>query len=90
MSILANIHPYYIHLTNNHDIIEVKGTNVGECLESLTEQYPDFKQVLFDENGLFTDEVNIFINYGTIFPEELSKPVKDGDELYIIPTIMGG
>jgi molybdopterin converting factor small subunit len=88
--IKVNIHPYYIHLTNNQDVIEVQGTTVGECLKSLMKQYPDFEQIFFDENGTFTDEVNIFINYGTIFPEELSKPVTNGDELHIIPTIMGG
>ncbi len=90
MSIKVNIHPYLYHLTNNQDIVEVEGTTVGECLKFLVKQYPDIEHIFFNENGKFTDDVNIFINLENIFPEELSKPVKDGDELHIIPTIMGG
>jgi len=90
MSIRVNIHPYLYHLTNNQDVVEVDGTTVGECLEDLIKQFPDIGQVLFDINGKFINYVNIYINMEDAFPDELAKPVKDGDELHILPIIMGG
>jgi MoaD family protein len=90
LSVKVNVHPYLFHLTNNKDVIEVDGTTVYECLKALVKQFPDIGQVFFDENGKFTDEVNIFVNFYNIYPEELSQVLKDGDELHIMPTIMGG
>lgn len=90
MSIRVNIHPYLYHLTNNQEVVEVDGTTVGECLKDLIKQFPDIKQVLFDQNGKFINYVNIYINMEDAFPDELAKSVKDGDELHILPIIMGG
>ena len=90
MSIRVNIHPYLYHLTNNQEVVEVDGTTVGECLKDLIKQFPDIKQVLFDQNGKFINYVNIYINMEDAFPDELAKSIKDGDELHILPIIMGG
>jgi len=90
MSIRVNIHPYLYHLTNNQEVVEVDGITVGECLKDLIKQFPDIKQVLFDQNGKFINYVNIYINMEDAFPNELAKSVKDGDELHILPIIMGG
>jgi molybdopterin converting factor small subunit len=34
--------------------------------------------------------VEIYVNMESSYPEELAKPVKDGDELYIVIIISGG
>lgn len=90
MSIKVNI-PYFLqHLTNNVEVAEVNGTTVGECLKHLVEQFPLIEERLFDEQGKLPIYFNIYVNGESVYPEELTKPVKDGDELHIAFLIGGG
>jgi molybdopterin synthase sulfur carrier subunit len=90
MSIRVNIHPALYHLTNNQDVVEVNGSTVGQCLNHLVEQFPAIEQALFDGKNKLLNYVDIYVNLESIFPEELAKKVKDGDELHILPMILGG
>ena len=90
MSIKLNIHPVLYHFTNDQDTIEVNGGTVGECLKQLVAQFPESKQGLFDKDGKLLSYVDIYVNGESAYPEELVKPVKDGDELHIVLTIAGG
>ncbi len=90
MSIKINIHPNLSHLTNNQQVVEVKGNTVGECLEHLVAQFPSIKDGLFGKKGKLLDYVDIYVNLESTYPEELAKPVKDGDELHIRLRIAGG
>ena len=74
--------------TNNQRTVEVGGSTVGECLNHLVEQFP--KLTLFDEDGELLVYIAIAVNGELTYPERLDKPVRDGDELSIIPTIDGG
>jgi molybdopterin converting factor small subunit len=69
---------------------EVDGKTVGECLDQLIIKRPDMKRWLFDESGNLKEYVDIFINKQNAFPSPLAKPVKDGDELFIMSLIGGG
>jgi len=90
MTIKANIHPVLQHYTDDRDVVEVKGTNVGECLNDLVRQYPGIERGLFNKQGRLLNYVDIYVNLQSAFPEELTKPVKDGDELQIVMMIAGG
>ena len=90
MSVKVNIHPNLQHLTNSVEVAEVNGSTVGQCLDHLIKQFPSVKDELLDKNGKLRNYVDIFINLESSFPEELTKPVKDGDELSIILIIGGG
>ena len=90
MSISVNIHPYLYHLTNNQDVVEVDGTTVGECLEDLIKQFPDIERALFNKYGKLLNYVDIYVNLRSSYPEELAKPVNDGDEIQIVLMIAGG
>jgi hypothetical protein len=48
------------------------------------------KTRLFDKKGKFLNYVDIYVNLESSYPEELTKPVKDGDELSITIIIGGG
>ena len=90
MSIKIDI-PYFLqYLTNDTEAAEVNGSTVGECLEHLVKQFPSIKQLLFDKNGKLEMFGDIYVNGGSIYPEGLEKPVKDGDELYIAILVGGG
>jgi len=72
------------------DVIEVRGSTVGECLNHLVKQFPSIKKQLFCKDGALFENVIISVNGESAFPEQLAKPVKDGDELNIVFMISGG
>jgi molybdopterin converting factor small subunit len=45
--------------------------------------------MLFDKSGNLLNYVDIYVNGESSYPEELAKPVKDGDEIHITLIIAG-
>jgi len=78
-------------LTGEAEVVTVDGSTVGEILVNLDKTYPGLGERLCDEQGVVRRFVNIFLNDEDIrFLEEQKTPVKDGDELSIVPAIAGG
>ena len=78
-------------LTGEQDIIKAKGRTVGEVIQWLTETYPGLKERLRDEQGAVRRFINIYVNDEDIrFVRNLETPVKEGDQISIIPAIAGG
>ncbi len=76
--------------SENLAIVEVQANTVGEALASLCKLHPAMEQRLFD-NGQLRRFVNIFINDEDIrYLDNLATPVKDGDDVAIIPAVAGG
>ena len=90
MSVTINLHPNLLQFTNDQTVIEVKGNTVGQCLDDLVRQFPRIRQGLFGKDGKLLNYVDIYVNQESSYPEELAKPVKDGDELHITLIIAGG
>ena len=90
MSIRVNIHPSLQYLTNDLAVVEVNGNAVGQCLDDLVEQFPSLQRQLFDDKGELLNYVEIYVNMESTFPLELTRQVKDGDEVSIILMIAGG
>jgi molybdopterin converting factor small subunit len=90
MSIKIVIPSYLQSFTNYVAVVEVNGSTIGGCLDNLTKQSPDIKKVLFAKNGELLDYVSIYVQGKDAYPEELAKPVKDGDEIHVIYIIAGG
>ena len=72
------------------DVVEVRGGTVGECLNHVVAQYPHMKHQLFTKAGTLFDNVLISVNGVSAYPEQLAKPVTDGDELRVVFLISGG
>ena len=90
MSIEIKITPAFSRFTKNQRSAEVTGSTVGECLDHLVAQFPGLKQVLFDKRGKLHRYLDVYVNGVSAYPEELAKPVKDGDKLHIVMVIAGG
>jgi molybdopterin synthase sulfur carrier subunit len=90
MGLKVNIHRSLRHLTNGQAKVEVTGSTVGQCLDDLVQQFPGINPKLFDKKGRLLNYVDIYVNQESSYPEELSKPVKEGDELSITLIIGGG
>jgi molybdopterin converting factor small subunit len=80
----------FLQFTNNVEVSYVTGNNVSECVDDLVRQYPALKEVLFDKEGKPYRYFEIYINKESAYPDELQKPVKDGDQLHISMILHGG
>ncbi len=60
------------------------------CLQALIDHYPDMRRWIYDKDGNLWDRLQLFINDGMIHRHELSHPLSEGDELYILLNIGGG
>ncbi len=90
MSIKIDIPSYLQPFTNDMEVIEVNGSTVGECLNYLVKQFPSIEKMLFTKTGKLLGYVGIYVNGEDAYPEELAKPIKDGDGLHILYIIGGG
>ncbi|MCY2943520.1 MAG: MoaD/ThiS family protein [Planctomycetota bacterium] len=71
-------------------VVEVAASTVGESLAKLIEIHPAMGGKLFD-NGNLRRFVNIYVNDEDIrYLENLATPIKEGDEIAIIPAVAGG
>ena len=78
-------------LTNDLEVVSAAGANVGEVLDNLDKAFPGLRERICDDEGNVRRFVNIFVNDEDIrFLEERATPVKDTDELSIVPAIAGG
>src|ERR1700744_128549 len=78
-------------LTNNEELVEVGANTVGEAIVELQTRYPGIQERLVDEKGEVRRFVNVYVNEEDIrFLNNRATPLKDGDEISIIPAIAGG
>ncbi|MDO8462003.1 MAG: MoaD/ThiS family protein [Deltaproteobacteria bacterium] len=78
-------------LTGNQGEIDAKGVTVNEVLADLEKQFPGIKGRLYDEKGALRRFINFYVNNEDIrFLKGETTPIKEGDELSIVPAIAGG
>ena len=78
-------------LTNNEELVEVKARTIGEAIAELQSRFPGIQERLIDEKGDVRRFVNVYVNEEDIrFLKNKETPLKDGDEISIIPAIAGG
>jgi molybdopterin synthase sulfur carrier subunit len=78
-------------LTNNEEVVEVDAGTIGAAISELQTRYPGIKERLMDESGQVRRFVNVYVNEEDIrFLKNQDTPLKDGDEISIIPAIAGG
>ena len=78
-------------LTNNEEVVEVSATTIGSAITELQTRFPGIQERLVDENGAVRRFVNVYVNEEDIrFLQNQQTPLKDGDEVSIIPAIAGG
>lgn len=78
-------------LTNNEEEVTASGATLGAVLEELNATYPGLGERILDEQGAIRRFVNIFVNDEDVrFLQEKETPVKETDEVSIVPAIAGG
>lgn len=90
MSITIEIPSYLQTFVNNLETLQVEGDTIGTCLHQLVTQLPPIEEKLFTRDQKLHPYVGIYINREDAYPDELTKPVKDGDQILILYVIGGG
>ncbi len=90
MAVKVHIHTTHRQYTNGLEVVEVKGNTVGDCLNHLVQQFPGMEKALFAKKDKLHNIVEIYVNHATAYPNELVKPVKDGDEIHLVVMLAGG
>jgi len=71
--------------------IQVQAENVSEALNHTVEQYPALKKHLFSKEDQLRPFVNLFLGEENVKElQGLDTPLKENDQLMIIPSIAGG
>ena len=82
MSIKVHIHKTHRQYTKGMEAVEVEGDTVN--------QFPVIEKEVFDKKGNLRNIIEIYINLESAYPDELARPVKDGDEIHITYMLAGG
>ena len=78
-------------LTKEQAEVAVSAKNVKELLDVLERQFPGIRGRLCDETGKIRRFVNVYLNEEDIrFLNQEATPLKEGDEISIVPAIAGG
>jgi len=90
MSVRIHIHVTHRQFTNGQEVVTVEGNTVGECLNHLILQFPGMEKAIFARKDKLHNIVEVYLNHASAYPNELVKPVRDGDEIHLIIMLAGG
>jgi sulfur-carrier protein len=78
-------------MTGGKSEVEIAGNTVSEIIDNLGSAHPGIKERVYDDQGEVRRFINIYVNEEDIrFLTGKDTPLKDGDEVSIIPAIAGG
>ena len=71
---------------------ELEASTIKESFEKISEiMGDDFKRKVFESDGSVRSLINIYINgKNAAFDNGLETPLKENDEVYILPAVAGG
>lgn len=71
--------------------VSLDASTIGEVLSGLVAQYPGMSGQLLNDDGTLHRFVNVYVNDDDVrYLSALDTPVKDGDEVSILPAVAGG
>jgi molybdopterin converting factor small subunit len=91
MSITLHLPNVLARLADNQRAIEVNAQTVGEAVGTVAARYPALATRLRDSEGRPYQFVTFYLNDEDIrFNGGFAAPVKDGDEVTVVPAVAGG
>lgn len=91
MSIKVRIPTPLQKLTGGKPEVGAEGKDVRELIGDLERRFPGIGERLCDDKGNLRRFINIYVNEEDVrFLKQDKTPLKDGDEVSIIPAIAGG
>ncbi len=78
-------------LTGNQSTVTADGATLEALVANLESAYPGIRERMVDEAGQLRRFVNIYVNGDDVrFLAGMQTPLKDGDEVSIVPAVAGG
>ena len=91
MPVLVRIPTPLRPVTKGAGEVHAKGANVKELVDDLERQFPGLRERLVENGGEVRRFINLYVNEEDIrFLQGKDTPLKDGDEVSIVPAIAGG
>lgn len=91
MSVTVKLPTQLRAATGGEAQVAVEGTTVAEVLDALFEQFGELRERLTDEDGGLRRFVNVYVDGEDIrFADALATPVRDGQDVQILPAVAGG
>ncbi|HTD66118.1 MAG TPA: MoaD family protein [Candidatus Limnocylindria bacterium] len=91
MSIKVRIPLTLRRLTSEQEVIEIKAATVAEAVDAMHARYNGIRERIVDKTGHIRGSVLVFVNEEDIrFLQNEQTPLKDGDEISIVPAFAGG
>lgn len=91
MSVTLALPAVLTRLADGARCIESHGATVGDVVEEVAHRFPQLAPRLRDEQGQPYAFVTIYLNDEDIrLKGGFGAPVRDGDELVVVPAIAGG
>ncbi len=90
MSVRVRLSTLLRQAANWQETVEINQYTPLACLQDLETQFPDIRKWIYDKQGNMWGRLQLFVNGEMIRPEELTLPIKDDDELFILLNIGGG
>ena len=91
MSVLVRIPTPLQKLVGDKAEVQVEASSLREAVSQLAAQNEEFKTRMLDDSGELRRFVNVYVNEEDVrFLQKLDTPLKDGDEVSIVPAIAGG
>jgi molybdopterin synthase sulfur carrier subunit len=77
--------------TGGAEAVSASGATVAAVIQDVEGRHAGLKERICDDAGKVRRFVNVYVNGEDIrFLSSLDTPVKDGDEISIVPAIAGG
>jgi len=91
MAVLVRIPSPLRNLTGGQDRVQTAPGRLAEVIDELERRFPGIRDRLVDGSGELRRFVIIFLNGEDVrFLRGLDTPVRDGDEVSIVPAVSGG
>ena len=91
MPVLVRIPTPLQKLVGDKAEVHVEASSLRDAVTQLASQNEEFKTRMLDDKGELRRFVNVYVNEEDVrFLQKLDTPLKDGDEISIVPAIAGG
>ncbi len=91
MSVLVRIPTPLQKLVDGKAEVSAEGATLRDVIDNLATENEEIKTRLLDDSGELRRFVNVYVNEEDVrFLQKLDTPLKDGDEVSIVPAIAGG
>jgi molybdopterin synthase sulfur carrier subunit len=91
MSVLVRIPTPLQKLVGDKAEVSVEAASLREAIGQLAAGNSEIQGRLLDDSGELRRFVNVYVNEEDVrFLQKLDTPLKDGDEVSIVPAIAGG